>query len=88
MMRLRSIVGYMLYIWDVETMRLREEYKIRNGGIGSGELQDPYIPQDDNAENVNSVNGSVEVTKYLHHFFIFITYYKSFIIFSGIPFHH
>nr|KAJ0187769.1 hypothetical protein LSAT_V11C900462590 [Lactuca sativa] len=32
----------------------------RNGGIGSGELQDPYIPQDDNAENVNSTNGSVE----------------------------
>ncbi|CAH1427917.1 unnamed protein product [Lactuca virosa] len=47
-------------LWDVETMRLREEYEIRNGGIGSGELQDPYIPQDDNAENVNSANGSVE----------------------------
>ncbi|CAH1420916.1 unnamed protein product [Lactuca virosa] len=46
--------------WDVETMRLREEYEIRNGGIGSGELQDPYIPQDDNAENVNSTNGLVE----------------------------
>ncbi|CAI9279196.1 unnamed protein product [Lactuca saligna] len=47
-------------LWDVETMHLREEYEIRNGGIGSGELQDPYIPHDDNAENVNSANGSVE----------------------------
>ncbi|CAH1431617.1 unnamed protein product [Lactuca virosa] len=45
---------------DVETMHLHEEYEIRNGGIGSGELQDPYIPHDDNAENVNSANGSVE----------------------------
>ncbi|CAI9299610.1 unnamed protein product [Lactuca saligna] len=40
--------------WDVETICLHEEYEIRNGGIGSGELQDPYIPRDDNAENVNS----------------------------------
>ncbi|CAH1453776.1 unnamed protein product [Lactuca virosa] len=46
--------------WDVETICLREEYEIRNGGIRTGELQDPYIPQDDNAENVNLANGSVE----------------------------
>ncbi|CAH1415276.1 unnamed protein product [Lactuca virosa] len=45
--------------WDVETIRLHEEYEIRNGGLGTGDLQEPYIPQDDNAENVNSANGSV-----------------------------
>nr|KAJ0188508.1 hypothetical protein LSAT_V11C900499290 [Lactuca sativa] len=46
--------------WDVETMCLREEYEIKNGGIGTGELRDPYIPQDDNADTVNSANGSVD----------------------------
>ncbi|CAI9264526.1 unnamed protein product [Lactuca saligna] len=41
-------------------MRLREEYEIKYGGIGTGELQNPYIPQDDNADTVNSANGSVK----------------------------
>ncbi|CAH1454220.1 unnamed protein product [Lactuca virosa] len=53
-------VGPIVLLTDVETIRSREEYEIRNGGLGTGELQEPYIPQDDKAENVNSLNGSVE----------------------------
>ncbi|CAI9296891.1 unnamed protein product [Lactuca saligna] len=45
---------------NIEIVCLHEEYEIRNGVIGPGELQDPYIPQDDNVENVNLVNGSIE----------------------------
>ncbi|CAH1415867.1 unnamed protein product [Lactuca virosa] len=60
-MRLRSIVEDLLYVSGMwKPCGYMRSMKSENGGIGSGELQDPYIPQDDNAENVNSANGSVE----------------------------